>query len=309
MMKSKRLGLERLETREVLSGATAVCVATPPPLPPHAAPAIVATPLAASTVGSTVAQQLATIVAPAISGIGGVTNNSTGVCNGRVNETWGQTYNGCLVANNTPGTYPWTISGTNFGSSWGTVTLNGRSVPILAWSNTSIQINVSGAQFNPQQPWNWGPTCSNLVVTTATHRQVSQGVNVVPALSGLIYGQCTYGAAYERTAMGLSPILQPYNNPPQIGTNWVPQRGDQLVWNVPSLGCQHTAVITNVSKTVSGNQTVYSLTIYQMNADLRNSVSTFQTTFTVTRQPNGQLTVSASPKFSANSPGAGWYDR
>ena len=114
MMKIKHFGLERLETREVLSGATAVCAAAPP-LPPYAAPAIVATPLVASTVGSTVAQQLVTVVSPTISGIGGVTNNSTGVCNGRVNETWGQTYNGCLVANNTPGCYPWTISGTNFG--------------------------------------------------------------------------------------------------------------------------------------------------------------------------------------------------
>ena len=96
--------------------------------------------------------------------------------------------------------------------------------------------------------------------------------------------------------MGLTPVLQPYANPRQIDVNWVPQRGDQLVWNVPSLGCQHTAVVTGVGKTVSGNQTIYNLTIYQMNADLRNSVSTFQTTFTVTRQPNGQLVVSTLPE-------------
>jgi len=102
---------------------------------------------------------------------------------------------------------------------------------------------------------------------------------------------------------------QPYANPAPIIANWVPQRGDQLVWKVPSLGCQHTAVITNVSKTVIGSQTVYNLTIYQSNADNHNSISTFQTSFAVARLANGQLAVSLLPKFSANSPTASGYDR
>ena len=237
-----------------------------------------------------------------------MTNNSTGICNGKVNETWGQTYNGLQVVNDRPGYYTWTVSGANFGNALGTVILNGRSVPILAWTNTSLKIDPSGAQFNPQQPWNWGPMCTTLVIKTATGQQVSRGVSVVPAISTLIYGQCTYGAAYERNIMGLAPVLRPYDNPRSIDVNWVPQRGDQLVWSVSSLGCNHTAVITSVSRTISGNQTVYNLTIYQMNADNHNSVSTFNTTFAVTRQANGQLKIIVFPKFSTNSPGASGYD-
>ena len=307
-MKNRNLRMEWLEVREVLSGATVVCMA-PHTLPPATSAAIVAAPLNVNASGPLAAQWPAPFVATTITGIGGVTNNSTGICNGKVNETWGQTYNGCQVVNNTPGNYFWTITGTNFGSARGTVTLNGRSVPIRAWNNTSIQIEPSGAQFNPQQPWNWGPTCTTLVVKTVTGQQAVQGVNVVPALSGLIYGQCTYGAACERMLMGMSPILQPYANPRQIDANWVPQRGDQLVWSVPSLGCKHTAVITSVCKTVSGNQTFYNLTIFQMNADNHNSVSTFNTTFAVSRLANGQLQISLLPKFTLNGPDAYTYDR
>ena len=95
----------------------------------------------------------------------------------------------------------------------------------------------------------------------------------------------------------------------KITGSWVPQRGDQLVWSVASTGGKHTGVITSVSKTVSGNQTVYSLVISQMNANCDNRVTTFNTTFTVTRQKNGTLIVSALPKFSTNSSGAYGYDR
>ena len=128
-MKSRKLRVEQFETREMLSGVTAVYMVPHTLLPPSPA-AIVATPLLRNTVGPAIAQAFTTVVAPTINTIGGVTNNSTGICNGKVNETWGQTYNGCQVVNNTPDKYFWTITGTNFGSTWGTVTLNGRSVPI-----------------------------------------------------------------------------------------------------------------------------------------------------------------------------------
>ena len=307
-MKSRKLMMERLEERQVLSGVTGVCTA--PTLPPSPAPAaLVATPLVLNTRGETTVQRSAAVVAPTITAIGGMTNDNTGISNGKINETWGQTYNGLRVVNDTPGYYPWTVSGTNFGATKGTVTLNGRSVSIVQWTNTSITVDASGAQFNPQQPWNWGPMCTTLVVKTASGQQVTQGVNVAPAISTLIYGQCTFGAAYQRKLMGLAPVLSPYANATSIDVNWVPQRGDQLVWSVPSLGCKHTAVITNVSKTVSGNQTVYNLTIYQWNADNHNSVSTFNTMFAITRQSNGQLKVSAFPKCYCNGPDAYGYDR
>ena len=188
----------------------------------------------------------------------------------------------------------------------GTVTLNGRTVPIVpnGWGNSSITINPSGAQFDAQQPWNWGPMCTTLVIRTTAGQQVTQAMTVAPAISGLIYGQCTYWVAYERHTMGLSPFASPYNNANPIGSNWVPQRGDQLVWHVQSTGGNHTAVITSVSKTVTSNQTVYSLTLSQMNEDCRNSVTTFVTTFVVTKQVgNGSLVASALPKFSNNSAG------
>jgi len=78
---------------------------------------------------------------------------------------------------------------------------------------------------------------------------------------------------------------------------------------VASTGGKHRGVITSVSKTVSGNKSVYNLTISQMNANCDNKVTTFNTTFTVTRQTNGALVVSILPKFSTNSSGAYGYDR
>jgi hypothetical protein len=273
---------------------------------------------------SVVAPAKATVVSPSISLIGGV-NSSAGISNGLIEESAGTTWNGYHVVNDTTGYCPWTVTGTGFGTVQGTVTLNGRSVNVLSWSSTSIKIDPSGALFNPTQPWNWSPVSTTLTIKTATGMQVSQAVKVAPAISGLAYGQCTFGAAYERKVLNpnWTVFSSPYNSP-NINASWTPKVGDQLFWKwyaTPSstVLSQHTAVITYVSPpvtTVSGKQTTttYTLKLYQWNLDSNNGIDTTETTtFSITKQANGQVVVTALPRFRTGSTFTAWtligYDR
>lgn len=285
-MKSKVLRFESLETRQLLS--------------------VVATPLPHSVVAPALVSQ---VVYPSITSIGGTTDPAFGISNGLVKEPYGITWNGFRVVNDTTAYYHWTVNGSGFGTAQGTVTLNGRSVPILAWSPTSITIAPSGAQFSadPTKPWNWQPAPhspnATLTIKTAglTGMQVSKGMDVVPAISEYIYGQCTYGAAYERYVLGKSPFSPTYSGYTSFSTNWVPQRGDQLVWIWNNGSNTHTAVITGVSKTVSGNKTTYTLTLYEWNLHSQNEVSTATTTFSLTKQANGQFVVTTFPWCATNA--------
>lgn len=165
------------------------------------------------------------VAQPTISAISGVSNLSVlGIYNGLVAMDCGKTWNGYRVVNDRTGTYPWKLSGQNFGSAVGTVTLGGQVVRITAWQPTSITID-------PTLPWYSGRLLTTLRVRTATGLVVSQGVSVVPAISSRIYGQCTHFVAYRRKQMGLQPSPTAFGGYSAITASYVPKRGDQYQWN------------------------------------------------------------------------------
>jgi len=235
-----------------------------------------------------------TVAGPAISSIGGVTNTNSGITNGRVDESIGTAYNGKLVVNDETGAYPWTIKGTAFGTTPGSVYLYGRKSPVLSWSDTAIKVDVSGAQVNPSQPWNWAGLSTTLRVQTAAGASVDQGVEIVPAVKTRIFGQCAYWVAFRRHQLGMTPSPTAYGGYTTIGTSWVPKKGDQLQFTFD--GGLHSAIIESVTgPTVqSDSTTTYSVTISQLNAAGHNEYSEYTSPFKFRG-----TSVLSKPKFAS----------
>lgn len=233
----------------------------------------------------------ASVSPPQVSSIGGVTSSAAGVTNGRVDMTCGKTWNGGLAINDQTGIYPWTITGSNFGSTKGTVTVGGLTASIGSWSTTKIVAT-------PTVPTSYGPATTSLTITTSSGK-TDYAVSIVPAIRSRIYGQCTWFVALTRLNLGLQPSPTAYGGYSNITAQWVPQRGDQLAWNG-----LHTAIITSVSgPTVVGNVKTYTLTVEQYNADCKNSYSRYTTTFQI-QTVNGQSSVLSYPKSSATNLGS-----
>jgi hypothetical protein len=237
---------------------------------------------------------------PTITSLGGYTSAAAGVQNGLVNMSIGTAWNDYRAVNDQPGLYTWTINGTNFGTQRGEIRLAGQVVPVISWSNTSIRIDPSGAQFNAAQPWNWAPRNAALQITTAAGASVSQNVDVAPAIRSRVYGQCTWHVARRRLEMGLTPSPSAYGGYTAISPAWVPRAGDQLQWSGT-----HTAIIESVSApVVHGDLRIYWLTISQYNGTGSNEYGTFQTPFAV----RGNR-IEFSPSFRHNGAGATSYYR
>ncbi|MFL6264347.1 MAG: hypothetical protein ACJ76Y_32060 [Thermoanaerobaculia bacterium] len=230
---------------------------------------------------------------PQVSSLSGVTSSAAGVSNGRVAMgSCGGTYDGGMALNDQPGIYPWTINGTNFGSSTGQVAFAGQTVPTRSpWTSTKIIAEPTIAA-------GFSPATALLKVTTASGTSTSYGVSFVPAIRSRVYGQCTWFVALTRLQMGLQPSPTAYGGYSSITAQWVPKPGDQLAW----LG-KHTAIITAVSVTIeAGGVKAYTLTIKQYNADCHNSPGTYSAYFKV-RTLNGQTSVTQYPQSSVSALG------
>jgi hypothetical protein len=192
----------------------------------------------------------------------------------------GSNYNDDRVVNDTPGVYPWTVYGKNFGNAMGTATLNGQAVRITSWQSATITLD-------PTMPWPAGGVSTSLRIRTATGLEAVQYEQVIPAISSRIYGQCTYWVAFQRKWMGLLPSPTAYGGYSVITSKYVPKAGDQYQWTWS--GGKHTAIALRVTGPVSMNGAlVYSLTVDEMNADCRNGQKPFPATFAV---KGGSITI------------------
>lgn len=233
---------------------------------------------------------------PTISDIGGVTQTDAGVTNGRADMSIGPNFNGKLVVNDEPGKFTWTIRGSGFGTTSGTVTLYGRTVPVISggWTNTAIKVNVSGAQINPARPWDWAPLSTTLTVKTAAGQTANKGVEIIPAIKTRVFGQCTHQVALRRYQMGMLPSPTAYGGYTGITAAWVPARGNQLQWPVGS--GKHTGIIESVRSATANGVTTYTVTLSQRNARGNNEYNEFSTTFSVRGG-----SVLTTPRFSNSS--------
>ncbi len=223
--------------------------------------------------------------APTLTSISGITSAAAGVSKGIVVMPCGGLYNGARVINDREGTYAWTISGTNFGSTAGSVTIAGRSAKIVSWTSTAIKVD-------PTVPWTWGPMSTTFTVKTAAGSSGTFGVSIAPAIRSRVFGQCTHHVAYKRLAMGLQPSTSAYGSHASITPTYVPRAGDQYAW-----AGAHVGIVTGVSKAVSGAFTTYTLTVSEQNAACTNKVTAYKTTFQVQSTPAG-LTITQRPKSS-----------
>lgn len=235
-----------------------------------------------SKMNSTVTYSAQALPVVRISGISGVTNSGAGIANGLVAmPTCGTAYNGMRVINNAYNVYQWIIAGQNFGSATGTVLLGGQAVRVVNWQNGQITID-------PTLPWGSTPASMTFQVRTAAGLVTAvQNIQVAPAISSRIYAQCTYHVALRRYQMGLLPSTYAYSGYSTIMASYVPKRGDQYEWS-----SVHTAIVEAVAGPVNNNgTTVYTVTIGEQNADCKNGIDQFVTTFAVKGR-----TVTAYPK-------------
>ena len=220
----------------------------------------------------------------------------------------GDTYNGGRVVNDQPGTYFWEVSGSNFGNAKGTIQLGQTAVPaasLTEWTPTRIK-------FFPTVPYNSGPMCTVLTITTSAGLAVKMGVSIVPAIRTRIYGQCTWQVALARLNAGKqpSPVAYPVspepNQPPAPGKapqgwtfitgDYIPQAWDQLEWNG-----LHTAIITTVSgPTSSGGITTWKVTVLEANADCKNGIKSSPSSFQV-QVTNGKKSIIKNIQSSATN--------
>jgi hypothetical protein len=249
------------------------------------------------------AEPAALAAAPSISSIGGVTNGF-GLLNGaysraQLGNCASDAWNGYRVLNDQTGMYPWTISGTGFGASRPTVTLGGFVVPVLSWSNTSIQID-------PTTGYSTSPTSRLLTIQRPDGASTQQWVSVVNSIRSRVYGQCTWHVAKRRLEMGRAPSPTAYGGYTGL-ENWSPAVGDQLQWSGT-----HTAIIESIGFPIAGpfgsGETTIPITISQANAACTSQVTSYSTTYKY-RVINNVRTVLERPRYSAGSAGATGYYR
>ncbi len=265
-------------------GATVVPLAapvsTPSPAPAPVAPGAQAVSTLSISSVAKATPKPTPLPAPQITQIGGESSKDAGILNGVVamaatgvpGKPCGAGYDGGRAVNDTTGTYPWKVYGNNFGSA-GTASLGGQSVHVIQWSPTLIILD-------PTLPWNFAPMSTLLKIRTSAGLEVVKGVDVVPAISSRIFGQCTYGVARRRKELGKEPSKYAFDGYTAISPKYIPQVGDQYWWYWP--GGKHTGIANRVSAPVlkNGAQT-YSVTVYEMDADCRNGVHEFPATFAV----------------------------
>lgn len=231
------------------------------------------------------------VAAPTISSITGYTDSNAGIKNGKVNMSdCGPKWDGGYAINDRSGKYLLTINGKNFGATRGSVTLAGKKVDIVNWSNTSIKID-------PTRPYDTGPVSTILKITTASGGVLNYGMSIVPAIRTRIFGQCTHHVALTRLKMGLEPSPMAYDDYLTITGSYVPRVGDQYQWKRA-----HTAIVVEVSSSApsTGGLKTWTLTISEQNADCKNGLNRYKTMFQ-TKTVGASKSVLVYPKSSKGS--------
>ena len=176
-------------------------------------------------------------------------------------------YNSYLLGSYSTGSQV-TITGSNFGTSYGTILLekasgsnwvstSSYSTSIVSWSNTKIVIKLySTLTSEPIQTAHFKVTLPNKSIAT------SKSISVVPSTLGRLYGECTYHVITRTLQSGLSGWTGAYTNAnaKTITATYVPTANDVLIW-----GSSHQAYIESVSASKSGNVTTYVLNISERN--------------------------------------------
>lgn len=199
-----------------------------------------------------------------------------------------------------------TIVGSNFGSTPGTITFSSGEISVRAntvtWSNTSVR-------FIPQYPMvcPTGPL-DNIRITLkrADGQTAVRACSIIQSVQTRPFGQCTWWAATSRLGVGKS-IPQPsaYSYNITINQNYRPMPHDVVMW-----GTSHQAFISSTSRSISQIQSnppkfriTYTVNLSQYNADWRESLSYFTTSFVLDSTPGVSplVTIVQGIKFNTGS--------
>jgi hypothetical protein len=244
---------------------------------------------------------------PAITSIGGYTDNIGAVVNGRWTgqPSWAplwasNKYKGYLAIDtwewSSNASSIWEINGSGFGTAWGSVWLDpGYYCPCqfsvyqtISWSNTKIRVRVVGM-------WGWAyATNVKVYVRTSSGATTYRPENIVAAPKGRGYGQCTWEVFFQRKNAGLAPPSSAYPGATSIGAGYIPKKWDVLFYNT-----SHTGRITStpVLKTYSDGKKEYTFTITERNANWDEAISSTPSIFVV--KNNSVLQKIAMKKLSA----------
>jgi len=243
---------------------------------------------------------------PTISVIHGYTDVPvTGILDGIPDMSCGTTYNKYyrVIDNVQPSILDWDVIGSNFGTTRGIIQVAGITVPanqITTWGPNEIK-------FNPAVPYYFaaGPTVLSISTSNGT---ITSALNFAPAISGRIFGQCTWLVALVRTNAGrpVSTSFGPGGAWNPLTAAYVPHLWDALTykWTDSHGNHSHTAVIVALSAPVkSGNTTTWTVMIEEANAACTNKITTKQSSFQV---QNGKITKFIQSDANPSQP-PGWY--
>lgn len=180
----------------------------------------------------------------------------------------------------TGSTYTWTITGTNFGSTKGSVwvldpsmnSVPGLSITIQSWSDTKIVVIANAPHtFTSRSDTSlWVSRLSTRPAPASNLDWSNRALPIVGLIQSRGHGQCTWFVAKTRLAQGLRIPPSAYTttiNLSGIGgiDNYVPAQ-----WDALSYGTRHVAIITSpVTRSPAGatnGAITYSFTVSEMNA-------------------------------------------
>lgn len=215
-------------------------------------------------------------------------------------------YNSYLLASYSTGSQL-TLSGSNFGTSQGSVLLekgsgnswgstSSYSTSIVSWSNTKIVFKLySTLTSEPIQSARFKVNLPNKSIA------ISKTTSIVNSTLGRLYGECTYHVIVRTLQCGLAGWTGAYSNANAVSitASYVPTKNDVLIWDG-----RHQAFIESVSTSKSGNITTYVLNISERNVSGTTSgggYSTAVVNYTTTVKVNTLTKSFVSGYFSYRS--------
>lgn len=254
--------------------------------------------------------------APTITGVGGY-SDGVGVSNGRwtgqpmanprsnayLNYFTVSPVNDSARNLSMGSTYYWTISGTNFGTTPGSVWVLdtyasdvGVSVKVISWSNTSIKVIANAAYtFSAKAGARlWISRLTTRPAPASSVYWIDRAHPVVGLIQSRGYGQCTWFVAKTRLAAGFAIPPTAYAVSSLLSgiggiSNYIPQQ-----WDALNYGGRHVGIITSaITATTNADRTItYGFRLREMNA-LTDEAESSSTRYYRVSAPNasGQRTV------------------
>ena len=196
--------------------------------------------------------------------------------------------------------YYWVISGKGLGTESGNITFSNTDISfeIVNWANNEIKI-IPAVSYSFEYDSKVTMSITNNYGITGTI-----DVPVMGILKSRGYGQCTWYVAKTLLEQGKCIPPSAYSITGSIDGNYVPMK-----WDALTFGKTHVAIIisdvTSTEVTKGKNRIItYTFEVGEMNADCKESASTYSAEFVINIDGKGNKTVLRNKMSSMKKTGA-----